>query len=162
MVPRHKALVTPAVRLLRREGVPFGEHPYRYEEGGGTGCFAREAKVDEHLVIKTLIMEDERRIPMIVLMHGDLQVSTKVLARQIGVKTVRPCDAITADRHSGYQVGGTSPFATRRRMPVYCQESILQLPRIYINGGKRGYIISMAPADMDRLLAPTQVSVARR
>ena len=161
MSPKHKMPVSAAVRTLRRQQIAFEEHPYRYQEGGGTRSFAQETGIDEHLVIKTLIMQDETGRPMIVLMHGDREVSTKALARQIGVKAVSPCDPATADRHSGYQVGGTSPFGTRRNMPVYCQDSILQLPRIYINGGRRGYIISMTAAEMTRVLAPTPVSVAR-
>jgi Cys-tRNA(Pro) deacylase len=116
--------------------------------------------VDEHCVIKTLIMEDEAGRPMIVLMHGDCEVSTKALARQVGAKSIRPCDPGTADRHSGYQVGGTSPFGTRRPMPVYCEASVAGLERIFINGGRRGYILSMAAADMLRVLEPTLVSVA--
>jgi len=152
--------VTQAVRLLRELGVAFEGHPYSYMEGGGTGQFARELGVDEHLVIKTLIMEDEAKAPMVVLMHGDRSVSTKALAREIGAKSVRPCDPQAADRHSGYQVGGTSPFGTRRAMPVYCEASISDLDRIYINGGKRGFIVSMTTADMLRVLAPRLVSVS--
>ena len=161
MPPKHKNPVTAAVRVLRRQQVTFGEHPYRYQEGGGTRCFAEETGIDEHLVVKTLIMQDERRQPMIVLMHGDREVSTKALARQIGVKSVHPCDPATADKLSGYQVGGTSPFGTRRKMPVYCEASILQLSRIYINGGRRGYTISLEPGELRRVLDPTPVSVAR-
>jgi Cys-tRNA(Pro) deacylase len=155
-----KEPVTQAVRVLRRHQVPFEGHPYDYVEGGGTGQFAREQGVDEHLVIKTLIMEDDQGRPLIVLMHGDRQVSTKALARRLGVKSIQPCDPKTADRHSGYQVGGTSPFGTRHPMPVYCQESIAALPRLYINGGRRGYIISLAGADLLRVLRPTLVDVA--
>jgi len=155
-----RAPVTQAVRALRAAGVAFDDHPYTYVEGGGTAQVARELGVAEHLVIKTLIMEDDRGHPMIVLMHGDRQVSTKELARLLGAKQVRPCDPTTADRHSGYQVGGTSPFGTRRSMPVYCEATIAELPRIYINGGKRGYVVSLASADALRLLAPTLVHVA--
>lgn len=155
-----KEPVTQAVRALRAAGVAFAGHPYTYVAGGGTAQFAREIGVDEHLVIKTLVMEDEQRQPMLVLMHGDRQVSTQALARAIGVKRVAPCDPKVADRHSGYQVGGTSPFGTRHTMPVYCEQGIAELPRLYINGGKRGYIISMATADLLRVLQPTLVSMA--
>ncbi len=152
-----KEPVTQAVRVLRAAGVAFHGHLYPYVEGGGTTQVARELGVDEHQVIKTLIMEDERGNPLIVLMHGDRQVSTQALARAIGVKRIAPCDPKVADRHSGYQVGGTSPFGTRHRMPVYCEAGIAALPRIYINGGKRGYILSLATADALRLLTPTLV-----
>ena len=158
---KSKQPVTPAVRVLRRAGVAFEGHPYRYVEGGGTAWFARETGVDEHLVIKTLIMEDEAKNPMIVLMHGDQQVSIKALARQAGAKQIRTCDPAVADRHSGYKVGGVSPFGTRRRMPVFCEASIAELPRVFVNGGKRGYIISMSTQDMLGVLEPTLVSVAR-
>ena len=155
-----KEPVTQAVRVLRAAGVPFEGHPYTYVEGGGTAQFARELGVDEHLVIKTLVMEDEQHQPMLVLMHGDRQVSTQALARAIGVRRVTPCDPKVADKHSGYQVGGTSPFGTRRAMPVYCEPGIAERPRLYINGGKRGYIISLATADLLRVLQPTLVSMA--
>ena len=115
---------------------------------------ARELGVSEHAVIKTLVMEDDARKPMIVLMHGDREVSTKALARIVGVKTIAPCAPAVADRHSGYQVGGTSPFGTRRAMPVYAQRTLADLPRVYVNGGKRGYLVGMAPADLVRVLAP--------
>jgi Cys-tRNA(Pro) deacylase len=155
-----KAPVTQAIRALRAAKVAFEDHPYSYIDGGGTAQFARGLGVDEHLVVKTLIMEDDRGNPMIVLMHGDRQVSTQALARAIGVKRVQPCDPAVADKHSGYQVGGTSPFGTRRAMPVYCESGIAALPRIYINGGKRGYIISLATADALALLKPTLVAMA--
>ncbi|PLY15176.1 MAG: Cys-tRNA(Pro) deacylase [Sedimenticola sp.] len=154
---RQKTPITQAVRVLRQHRVSIEHHPYEYLESGGTAQFAREMGVDEHLVIKTLIMEDEHRNPMIVLMHGDCEVSTKSLARQIGVKAVRPCDPGVADKHSGYQVGGTSPFGTRREMPVYCEASVLTLEKIYINGGKSGYIISMRPGEMAKILKPIPV-----
>jgi len=156
---RDKSPVTPAVRQLRAEKVSFGDHPYTYEEKGGTAVSARELGVDEHCVIKTLVMEDERRNPLVVLMHGDLQVSTKELARVIGVKQVGPCPPDTAQRHSGYLIGGTSPFGMRRQMPVYMEEGISRLERIYINGGKRGYLVSMAPAELIRVLKPVMVAV---
>lgn len=154
-----KSPVTAAIRVLRQAGVSFGEHPYQHEEKGGTAVSARELGVDEHCVIKTLIMEDETRAPLVVLMHGDLQVSTKELARAIGVKSVAPCAPDTANRHSGYMVGGTSPFGTRKEMPVYVEESILDLPLIYINGGSRGFLVSMPPCELVRVLKPVPVRV---
>ena len=157
MKDRHP--VTQAVRVLREHGVAFTHHPYAYEERGGTAVSARELGVDEHAVIKTLVMEDETKRPLVVLMHGDREVSTKNLARALHVKSITPCDPATADRHSGYQVGGTSPFGTKRAMPVYVQRTIADLPRIYVNGGKRGYLVGLAPADLVRVLAPTLVDV---
>lgn len=157
---KEKTPVTPAVRMLRAENVPFTGHPYPYEDKGGTGVSARELGVDEHSVIKTLIMEDDGRDPLVVLMHGDRQVSTKELARLMGVKSVAPCAPEVAQKHSGYLVGGTSPFGTRRIMPVYMEETILALPRIYINGGKRGFLVAIDPQDAMRLLKATLVRVA--
>lgn len=154
-----KEPVTQAIRMLRAAQIPFEGHLYDYVDGGGTGHFARAFGLDEHCVVKTLIMEDEQGNPLIALMHGDCQVSTQALARAIGVKRIAPCEPKVADKHSGYQVGGTSPFGTRRRMPVYCERGIAELPRIYINGGKRGYILSLATADALRLLQPTLVSM---
>ena len=151
--------VTMAVRALREHGVEFSHHPYAYEERGGTEVSARKLGVDEHAVIKTLVMEDDAKRPLVVLMHGDREVSTKNLARQIGAKSIQPCDPAVADRHSGYQVGGTSPFGTRRRMPVYMERSIASLPRIYINGGRRGYLVGMAPQELLRILRPELVKV---
>ena len=136
---------TPATQFLRRHGLVFSEHPYTYEEHGGTVVSARALGVDEHHVVKTLVMQDEAARPLIVLMHGDRKVSTKNLARQIGCKSVEPCKPEVAQRHSGYLVGGTSPFGIRKSMPVYIEQSILQLPHIYINGGRRGYLIGIAP-----------------
>lgn len=156
---KEKFPVTNAVRVLREHQVEFTHHPYEYEARGGTTVSARELGVDEHAVIKTLVMEDDARKPMIVLIHGDREVSTKGLARQLGVKTISPCDPAAADRHSGYQVGGTSPFGTRRTMPVYMQRTIADLPRIYINGGRRGYLVGMTPADLARVLAPTVLDI---
>jgi Cys-tRNA(Pro) deacylase len=150
---------TPAVRVLRGAGVAFTEHHYRYEEHGGTRVSARELGVDEHAVVKTLVMEDDGRAPLVVLMHGDLEVSTKQLARAIGRKQVEPCKPEVANRHSGYLVGGTSPFGTRKAMPVYVERTILDLPRIYINGGARGFLVGIAPADLIRVLNPTPVEV---
>lgn len=152
--------ITMAVRVLRDNSVDFTHHPYQYEERGGTEVSARELGVDEHAVIKTLIMEDDQKNPMIVLQHGDREVSTKNLARQLGVKSIAPCVPAVADRHSGYQVGGTSPFATKRAMPVYMERTIAELPRIYINGGKRGYLVGMAPGELIRILGPTSVDSA--
>jgi len=151
--------VTPAVRVLRAAGVPFTEHVYRYEEHGGTKVSARELGVEEHAVVKTLVMEDDSHAPLIVLMHGDLEVSTKQLARAIGCKHVEPCKPDVANRHSGYLVGGTSPFGTRKAMPVYVERTILDLPRIYINGGARGFLVGIAPSDLVRVLNPTPVDV---
>ncbi len=159
---KEKTPVTSAIRLLRAEKVTFSDHLYAYEEKGGTAASSRELGVDEHAVIKTLVMEDEDRKPLIVLMHGDLQVSTKELARVIGVKQVSPCTAETAQRQSGYLVGGTSPFGTRLRMPVYMEGSIASLPKIYINGGKRGYLVGMAPAELIRVLKPHLVTIGIR
>ena len=149
-----------AIDILRKHGVPFTEHSYRYEERGGTAASSRALGVDEHIVIKTLVMEDESKQPLIVLMHGDKEVSTKNLARQIGKKTITPCTAEVAQRHTGYLVGGTSPFGTRKAMPVYMQKSIAQLDRIYINGGRRGFLVSMAPAELMRVLSPTLVDAS--
>jgi Cys-tRNA(Pro) deacylase len=156
---KEKFPVTPAIRLLREKKAAFTEHLYAYEDKGGTAVSSRELGVDEHAVIKTLVMEDESARPLIVLMHGDRQVSTKELARQIGCKTVSPCAPATADKHSGYQVGGTSPFATRKAMPVYLEETIAELPRIYINGGKRGFLIGLDPRELIRVLEPRLVRV---
>jgi Cys-tRNA(Pro) deacylase len=155
-----KTPMTPAVRMLRQAGVAFTEHPYAYVEHGGTAAFAREAGVDEHLVVKTLVMEDDAKKPFVVLMHGDREVSTKELARTLGAKSVRPCAPETAERHSGYMVGGTSPFGLRKPLPVYVEASILELPRIYINGGKRGFIVGLSPRDLVRVLEPAPVHVA--
>ena len=157
--PEHP--VTAAVRTLRDHGVDFTHHPYAYEARGGTAVSARELGVPEHAVIKTLLMEDDAKKPLIVLMHGDREVSTKALARVLRVKTIAPCAPAVAERHSGYQVGGTSPFGTRRSMPVYAERTIADLPRLYVNGGKRGYLVGMAPADLLRVLAPTLVDVAQ-
>lgn len=146
--------------MLRDQGVVFTEHEYRYEERGGTRVSSRELGVGEHSVIKTLVMEDEGKQPLIVLMHGDREVSTKQLARQAAKRTVQPCTPDVAERHTGYQVGGTSPFGTRKPIPIYLEESILHLPRIFINGGRRGFLVGMTPQDLQRVLAPTLVNVA--
>ena len=152
--------MTAAIRVLRAAGAAYTEHPYDYEEKGGTAVSARELGVDEHGVVKTLVMEDDRKNPLIVLMHGDRQVSTKELARAIGAKSVTPCSPEAANRHSGYVVGGISPFGTRHPMPVYIEETILDLPRIHINGGRKGFLLGMAPGDVARVLSPTLVRVA--
>lgn len=154
-----KTPMTPAVRALKQAGVPFTEHPYRYVEHGGTATFAAQFGVDEHAVIKTLVMEDDTKRPLVVLMHGDREVSTKELARVLGVKSVGPCTPDTAERHSGYMVGGTSPLGMRKALPVYIEETILELPRIYINGGKRGFLIGLDPKDLVSVLKPTPVRV---
>ncbi|HNX31125.1 MAG TPA: Cys-tRNA(Pro) deacylase [Holophaga sp.] len=153
---------TPAIRLLKDNKVPFAEHHYRYEDHGGTRLCAEEFNVDEHCVIKTLIMEDENAKPMVVLMHGDREVSTKALARQLGCKAIQPCKPDTANRHSGYLVGGTSPFGTRRTMPVYMERSILELEKIFINGGSRGFLVAMDPKDVAMVLNPVLVEVSLR
>ena len=136
---------TPATQFLRRSGVDFSEHPYDYVEHGGTAESARQLGVDEHAVVKTLLMQDDAARPLIVLMHGDQKVSTKNLARAIRAKSVEPCEPEVAERHSGYQVGGTSPFGTRKAMPVYVEASVLELARVYINGGRRGYLVGIEP-----------------
>ena len=157
---KEKLPVTPAMRVLREKNVQFTEHPYKYEERGGTHVSARELKVDEHAVVKTLIMEDEEKRPLVVLMHGDREVSTKELSRVAGVKRIKPCAPETANRHTGYMVGGTSPFGTKRPMPVYMEETILDLPIIYINGGRRGYLVGIDPREAQRILNPSLVRVA--
>ncbi|SIQ69801.1 Cys-tRNA(Pro) deacylase [Janthinobacterium sp. TND4EL3] len=151
---------TQATQLLRKHQVSFEEHPYPYEEHGGTSVSARELGVPEHAVIKTLVMQDEAAKPLIVLMHGDCKVSTKNLARGIGCKSVEPCKPEVAQRHSGYMIGGTSPFGTKKAMPVYVEASILELPRIYINGGRRGFLVSLAPRVLLDLLKAKPVQCA--
>lgn len=151
---------TPATQMLRKAGVAFSEHPYDYVEHGGTAESARQLGLPEHVVVKTLLMQDERSRPLIVLMHGDRKVSTKSLAREIGVKSVEPCTPEAAQRHSGYLVGGTSPFGTRKAMPVFVQASVLALPRIVINGGRRGYLVGLAPQVLVELLDARAVHCA--
>ena len=151
---------TPATQWLREHGVAFTDHPYEYEEHGGTSVSSRELGVDEHAVVKTLIMQDEKAQPLVVLMHGDRKVSTKNLARQIGCKSVEPCKPEVANRHSGFLIGGTSPFGTRKTMPVYVEDSILSLERIYINGGRRGYLVGIAPSVLTAELAAKPVQCA--
>lgn len=151
---------TPATAFLHKLRVDFTEHLYAYEEHGGTAVSARELGVPEHDVVKTLVMEDETRRALIVLMHGDRKVSTKNLARQIGVKKIEPCSPDAANRHSGYLVGGTSPFGTKKNLPVYVEKSILGLEKIYINGGRRGYLVGIDPGELVRLLGAKTVEVA--
>ena len=152
--------ITPAVRLLREKKVEFEPHLYDYEEHGGTRHSAELLGIDEHTVVKTLVMETEAKKPLIVLMHGDREVSTKNLARHLGVKSVHPCDFAQAQKHTGYLVGGTSPFGTRKVLPVFVERSILDLETIYINGGRRGLLVSVSPQHAVRVLGATTVDVA--
>jgi len=145
---------------LRRQKLAFSEHAYDYVEHGGTAESARQLQVDEHHVVKTLVMQDEQKKPLIVLMHGDRKVSTKQLARQIGRKSIEPCDVEVAQRHSGYQVGGTSPFGLRKAMPIYVEASILDLPKIYINGGRRGFLLGLSPQVLSEVLLAKPVHCA--
>jgi Cys-tRNA(Pro) deacylase len=151
---------TPATAFLRQHNVVFTEHVYDYVERGGTGESARQLGVEKHAVIKTLVMQDQDAKPLIVLMHGDRQVSLKNLARQIGAKKVEPCKPDVAQRHSGYQIGGTSPFGTRKTVPTYVQRSVLTLTSIYINGGRRGYLLGIAPSVLTNLLQARSVDCA--
>jgi len=151
---------TPATQWLKRQGVAFTEHPYDYVEHGGTAESARQLGVDEHEVVKTLVMQDEHARPLVVLMHGDREVSTKNLARAIGAKGIEPCQPEVAQRHSGYLIGGTSPFGTRKAMPVFVQRSVLGLERILINGGRRGFLVGIAPAVLVEVLAAQPVDCA--
>jgi Cys-tRNA(Pro) deacylase len=151
---------TPATQALRRAGIVFTEHPYGYVEHGGTAESAKQLGVDEHSVIKTLVMQDDKAQPLIVLMHGDAQVSTKNLAREIGAKSVEPCKPEVAQRHSGYLVGGTSPFGLKKPMPVYVEAGVLELPRICINGGRRGYLVGIEPRVLVELLGAQPVRCA--
>lgn len=160
MIEKSNYPVTPAVRLLREKKITFEPHLYAYEEHGGTARAAASLNVAEHAVIKTLVMQTELRKSLIVLMHGDCEVSTKGLARVIEVKSVVPCDAATAQKHTGYMIGGTSPFGTRTAMPVYAEQSIFRLPQIYINGGKRGFLVRINPTDLRLVLPLTEVQVA--
>ncbi|AKV01051.1 Transcriptional regulator [Labilithrix luteola] len=151
---------TPATAFLKKNKVAFSEHPYEYEERGGTRVSSEKLGVEEHAVIKTLVMEDEDRKPLIVLMHGDREVSTKNLARQAGKKRVEPCKPDVAERHSGYQVGGTSPFGLRKPMPVFVERTVLDLPKIYINGGRRGFLVGIEPKELERVVGAKPVDVA--
>ena len=151
---------TPATQALKRAGIAFTEHVYDYVEHGGTAESSKQLGVDEHAVVKTLVMQDEKAEPLIVLMHGDRSVSLKELARQIPCKKVEPCKPEVAQRHSGYQVGGTSPFGVRKAMPVFVEASILELPRICINGGRRGYLVGIEPRVLTELLGARPVNCA--
>jgi len=155
-----KTSATPATTFLDKQGVAYTEHLFDYVEHGGTGASSRALDVPEHEVVKTLVMETESGNPLIVLMHGDRKVSTKELARTAGVKRISPCKPEVAQRHSGYLIGGTSPFGTRKPMPIYLERSVLALPRIYINGGRRGYLLGMDSAELARVLSPVLVDVA--
>lgn len=151
---------TPATAFLKKNAVAYTEHPYDYEEKGGTRVSSEKLGVDEHAVVKTLVMEDDERKPLVVLMHGDRDVSTKNLARQIGKKRVEPCKPEVAERHSGYQVGGTSPFGLRKPMPVFVEQSVLELEKIFINGGRRGFLVGIDPRELVRVVAARAVDVA--
>ncbi len=151
---------TPATQWLRGAGIAFTEHPYEYVEHGGTAESAKQLGVDEHAVVKTLVMQDERGEPLVVLQHGDREVSVKNLARQLGKKSIGPCKPEVAQRHSGYLVGGTSPLGTRKAMPVYVERTILDLPRIYVNGGSRGFLVGVDPKPLCALLGATPVDAA--
>jgi len=153
------AHATPATAFLAKHGVEYTEHEFDYLEHGGTGHSSKMLGVPEHEVVKTLIMENEKGEPLIVLMHGDRKVSTKELARAAGMKRIAPCRPEVATRHSGYLIGGTSPFGTRKRMPVFLEKGVLDLSRIYINGGRRGYLLGMAPSELVRVLSPQVVEV---
>ena len=161
MAARNNHPVTMAVRALRSAGVSFIPHQFAYEERGGTRHSAAELGVPEHNVIKTLIFEDQDAAPLCVLMHGDREVATKLLARAIGARTIRPCAPDTAERHSGYKVGGTSPFGLKRPMPIYIERTITELETIYINGGARGFLVEIDPRELVRVLAPTPVDAAQ-
>ena len=150
---------TPAIHELRRHKIPFTEHPYRYEEHGGTRVSSRELRVPEHAIVKTLVMEDDQQRPLIVLMHGDREVSTKSLARQIGAKSVEPCRPAIAERHTGYMVGGTSPFGTRKRLPIYVERTVLDLDVVYVNGGRRGFLVGISPQTFVSILGAIAVDV---
>jgi Cys-tRNA(Pro) deacylase len=150
---------TPATQFLADKGVQYTEHEFDYLEHGGTGHSSRMLGVPEHAVVKTLIMENEKAEPLVVLMHGDRKVSTKELARAAGMKRIVPCKPEVATRHSGYLIGGTSPFGIRKRMPIFLEKTVLDLPRIYINGGRRGYLLGMAPRELIRVLSPVVVEV---
>ena len=162
MIKNDHAPETPATKFLKAHRIPFSNHLYAYEEHGGTKVSARELNVDEHAVVKTLVFEDENAKPLIVLMHGDCKVSARELARQIGCKKIEPCKPEVANRHTGYLVGGTSPFGTRKQMTVCLEKTILDLPLIYINGGRRGYLVGVHPHDLLRTLNPTLVEVANK
>jgi Cys-tRNA(Pro) deacylase len=150
---------TPATAFLKKHGVAYTEHPYEYEERGGTRVSSEKLGVPEHSVVKTLVMQDEDKKPLVILMHGDREVSTKNLARQIGKKKVEPCSPDVAERHSGYQVGGTSPFGLKKPMPVFVEKTVLDLERIYINGGRRGFLVAILPSELVRVVNAKPVEV---
>jgi Cys-tRNA(Pro) deacylase len=158
---KEKLSVTAAIRFLKEHRVDYIERPYKYEQHGGTGTAAKEFGVDEHLVVKTLVMEDDQKVPLIILMHGDKEVSTKALAREVGGKSVNPCTPQDALKHTGYMVGGISPFGTKKSLSIYVEESILSLPRIFINAGRRGLLAEMSPSELIRVLKLKPVRVAR-
>lgn len=158
---KNRIPATPSIRVLRENGVDFTIRTYKYQEKGGTEVAARELGIDENIIIKTLVMEDDQKIPLIILTHGDKQVSTKALARSIGAKSVEPCDAKVAQKHTGYMVGGTSPFGTKKQLPVYIEDSILNLPIILINAGRKGLLAEMTPENLVKILKAKAVNVAR-
>ena len=157
---RDKVPATPAIRLLKQHKVKFILRPYKYQEKGGTRASARELQIDEHQIIKTLVMEDDQQRPLIVLMHGDCEVSLKHLARQLKVKKITPCSVARADSLTGYQTGGISPLGTHQALPIYMEETIGNLEKLIINGGKRGMLVELSPEDLIGILNPTVISVA--
>ena len=156
---KDKIPTTPAIRMLKEYGIDFIPRPYKYEERGGTRVASRELGIDEHIAIKTIVMEDDGKNPFIILMHGDKEISTKNMARILRSKVVNPCNPQTAQKYTGYLVGGTSPFGTKKKLPIYAEESIFSLPKIYINAGKKGLLVEMSPVDLVKILNPTFVSV---
>lgn len=158
---KEKTSATNAIRFLREHQVEFTERPYPYEEKGGTGVASKALGVDEHMTVKTLVMEDEKKSPLIILMHGDREVSTKELARILGAKSITPCTPEAALKHTGYRVGGISPFGTKYQLRVYVEETILNLPRVFINAGRRGLLCELSPQDLVRVLKPKPVRVSR-
>jgi Cys-tRNA(Pro) deacylase len=156
---KEKIPSTSAIRSLKANGINFTPRPYNYEERGGTRVASRELGIEKHEAVKTIVMEDDRKNPLIVLMHGDREISTKKLARLLGVKTITPCDPKVAMRHTGYMVGGTSPFGTRKTLPVYIEESILALEKIFINAGRRGLLVEMSVQDLVKILEPRAINV---
>jgi Cys-tRNA(Pro) deacylase len=158
-MPRPDYPITPAIRVLREKGIEFKPHLYAYEEHGGTGHSAAALGVPEHHVVKTIVMQTDERTPLLVLMHGDREVSTKQLARLIGAKRVEPCDEPTATKHTGYLFGGTSPFGTRHPLPVYVEKTVFDLSNIFINGGKRGFLVEIKPSDLRQAFPVTEVEV---
>lgn len=157
---KQKIPSTQAIRFLKTKNADFTLHAYTYEDRGGTHLSAQKLSLDEHLVIKTLVMEDETGRPLIILMHGDREVSTRAMARFLGVKAITPCDPQTAHRHTGYLVGGTSPFGLKKRLPVYMEKTIVDLPELFINAGTRGLLAGMNPTQLIGLLEPVLVNVA--